>query len=294
VRTDHDLDVVDLNDVLRSALEMIKPRLDEQSETQDLKNEVVLNLDEIGLVAGNASELKESLVNILINAIEAMPQGGKLTVESKLNGDFTVIAISDTGIGMTSEVKQNIFEPFFTTKGLKGSGMGLSVVYGIISRHNGQINASSQLGKGSTFTIKFPVTTKIKKNVAAEFNQRNANNATILIVEDDKGPRDVLYELLSGAGHKVDTAYNGENGLSLFQQKHYDLVMADLGMPDISGLEVASTVKTNNPETKVILVTGWGIQLDTKDLERQGVDTVIAKPLDKENVLATIDWLLSI
>ena len=292
VRINHASEVLDLNEVLRSALEMIRPRLDEQRETLGSSIKVVLKLGKVGPVEGSAAELKESLVNILINAIEAMVRGGKLTVKSERDGDFAVISISDTGVGMTEEVREKVFEPFFTTKDPQGLGMGLSVVYGTISRHKGRISVSSEPGKGSTFTITLPVARKSTEETAMESSQSSIKNATILVVEDDKGCRDVLYEMLTGAGHRVDIANNGKDGLSLARQKDYDLVVADLGMPDISGVDVAAAVKVHNSKTQVVLVTGWGIQLDPAELKEHGVDSVITKPFSKEDILALLGRLL--
>jgi len=293
VRADHASDVIDLNEVFKNALEMIKPRLDEQWETLGSSIEVFFNPGKVGPIEGSATELKESLVNILINAIDAMPHGGKLTVKSKQDGDFAVVSISDTGVGMTTEVKRRAFDPFFTTKGSQGLGMGLSVVYGAIKRHKGQVSISSKPQKGCTFTIRIPVTQKGKEDKAVEFIQSGLKNATILVVDDDEGPRDVLYEILTRAGHRVDIATSGKEGLSLARQKDYDLVLADLGMRDISGQDVATYIKIDNHKTQVILVTGWGIQLDPTKLRERGVDSVVAKPFSKEGILALVNQLLN-
>ena len=139
-----------------------------------------------------------------------MSDGGKLTVKSERDGDFTVISISDTGVGMTNAVRKKVFEPFFTTKGPQGLGMGLSVVYGTISRHKGAISVFSKPGQGTIFTIKVPATRKIKEETTVVINQKSSKPAAILIVEDDEGSRDVLYEMLTEAGHTVDILAMGK------------------------------------------------------------------------------------
>jgi len=293
LRTDRATDIVDINEIIKSALEMITLLLDERGETKDSRIEVSLNLCDVGPVEGSSSGLKEVIVNILINAIEAMPQRGKLTIHSKREDDSNIISINDTGAGMTSEVKKRVFEPFFTTKGSKGSGMGLSVAYGIITRHKGQMNVNSQPQNGSTFTLVLPIANKIrKKDVVKEMEPANANHAKVLVIEDNEGSREILYEILTDVGYEVDTADNGKDGISLAIGKEYELVIADLGLPDISGLEVATKINTHHPRTPIILVTGWGGQLNLDGLKIPGVKSVIAKPFKKDEILSQLAKLL--
>lgn len=293
VRTDITFDVVDISEILKSALEMIKPRLDERREAFGSGIEIALDVEETSPIKGDASELREALINIFINAIDAMPDGGKLNIRSTQDNGFVVISISDTGTGMTTEVRRRLFDPFFTTKGQNGLGMGLSVVYGVVKRHRGEIDVSSKPQKGSTFTIRIPVTEKHMEDITVEFNQNSTKNATILVVDDDKGSRDVLYEMLINNGCKVDIAGSGKEGLSLAQQKDYDILLVDLGMPDISGTELAAQVKATNPRTQIALVTGWGVQLDLSDLRERGITNVVAKPFTREEVLTIVRQLLS-
>jgi signal transduction histidine kinase/CheY-like chemotaxis protein len=292
VRTDRDFEAVDLNEIIQNTLEMVKPQLDEKREAFDSKIELELNLGEIGLIEGSTVELKESFLNIFVNAIESMPQGGKLTVETKRDSNSTIVYITDTGAGMTNEVSKRIFEPFFTTKGSQGLGMGLSVVYGTISRHNGRITVSSELGKGSTFAIKFPATKRGQEQVISAEPTIDTQNAAILVIDDDEGARQVISETLARAGHKVDTAVNGQEGLSLAQRKSYGLVIADLGMPDISGRQVAKAIKSANPSIPVLLITGWGVQLDPTELKKDGINSIITKPFSTEEILTQVARLL--
>lgn len=295
VRTDHAFNIIDLNEVLKAALEIIKPRLDEQRETLDTAIELNVDLAEISPVEGNAGELREAFINILINSIQAMPNGGQLTISSRQEGDSIVILVSDTGIGMTSDVRRRVFDPFFTTK--EGLGMGLSIVYGTIKRHGGQIRVSSKPKMGSTFTIEIPVIQRSEVNaVEAGLQENNSNKknkgATILVVDDDRNCRDILNEILVEDGHEVDVAANGREALSLAEQKHYDLVIADFGLSDISGTKVASHIKRHSSKTQVIIVTGWGGQLDLTSLEEQEINNVISKPFITQEVLKVVSQLL--
>lgn len=293
VRTDHPFEVVDLNQILEAAVEYIKPRLNELSETKDARIRVHFDQEDISPVEGNASELREVVVNILLNAVEAMPSGGELTLKSQQENNHVNITVRDTGVGMSAEIKKKLFTPFFTTKGSRGFGMGLSVSYGIINRHGGRIEVISEPAKGSTFIIRFPVAKKGQEQVIGKTSQIDTGNATILVIDDDEGARQVISETLVGAGHKVDIAVNGHDGLLLAREKVYDLVVADLGMPDISGRQVAKAIKRANPRIPVLLITGWGVQLDLVDLEKDGVDGLIAKPFRVEEILTEVAKLLS-
>lgn len=140
--------------------------------------------------------------------------------------------------------------------------MGLSVAYGTISRHGGDISVSSKLQKGSTFTIRLPVSQKSGHDEGAEAYQTSSKSATILVIDDDSGTRDVFSEILARDGHTLDIASSGTEGLSVAQQKDYDVVITDLGMRDISGRDVARVVKRTSSKTLVVLITGWGVQLN--------------------------------
>jgi len=293
VRTDHSFELADLNQILEAALENIKPRLNELLEIKDIRIQVSFDRSDISPVEGSASELREVLTNILLNAIEAMPSGGGLTLKSQQENHLVAVTVSDTGVGMSAEVKKKLFTPFFTTKGSKGLGMGLSVAYGIINRHSAKIEVFSKPGEGSTFTIKFPVTKRGKEQVISKAPQIDIHTASILVIDDDEAARQVISETLNRVGHKVDMAVNGQQGLSLAQRKVYDLVVTDLGMPDISGRQVAKAIKSANPVTPVLLITGWGVQLDPIELEKDGVDGLIAKPFNIDEILTKVAKLLS-
>jgi CheY-like chemotaxis protein len=259
----------------------------------NIKTDVVLNLNTVGSVQGSESELREALVNILINGIDAMPKGGKITIESGRKGDYVVVTISDTGIGMNADVRKKIFEPFFTTKGSKGLGMGLSIVYGSITRHSGEINVVSEPGEGTTFTIALPASLTSEQGVISEsIHYDDIRNAHVLVIDDDDGPRIVLSEILVEAGYTVDTASSSRKGIEMAQENGYDLVITDLGMPELSGKEVARAVKSSSPGTKVLLGTGWGVQINQTDLVKLGVDDLINKPFNREEVLSTVRNLL--
>jgi CheY-like chemotaxis protein len=238
------------------------------------------------------AELREALLNIIFNAVDSMPQGGKLTVKAWQEENQVVLSIADTGAGIQDEMKTKIFDPFFTTKGSEGMGLGLSITYGIITRHGGSIEVDSILGQGSTFYVKLPVEDEEMEQKFTPDSPDFAGKANILLVDDDPEVSEVLELMLAQMGYRVAVVAQGAVAVALFEQGDYDLVITDLGMPDISGWEVAKAVKEKSPRTPVVLITGWGVQLDSEEMGRSGVDGVIAKPFSKQALVDQLARLL--
>ncbi len=276
---------VALNELINDVLDATRPRWKDQAEAQGVRYEVVKELGEIPTVAGDPAELRGALMNLLLNGLDAMPQGGTLRVRTASVEGSVTLTIADTGCGMSDEVRRRAFEPFFTTKGAQSTGLGLSVTYRILRRHRGTIEIESREGHGTTFTIRLPA----GRGVAAEREEDAplvaSNRATILVIDDEEDVRTVLAEILMTQGHSVGMAASGREGLALFHDKHHDLVLTDLGMPEMSGWQVARAVKALGRETPVILVTGWGEELDAQAVREGQVDFVLSKPFQKEKVL---------
>ena len=286
---------VDLNAILLDAVGASRPRWKDEAEAQCIRVEVVTDLEEIPPILGNPAELREMVVNLLFNALDAMPAGGQVVIASRRRGELVQMSISDTGIGMSEETCHRMFNPFFTTKGPQRLGLGLAVAHGILVRHRGRIEVSSQEGQGTTFVVRFPAgsapltaqTTPIVADTPLPVSQ-TPDLARILVIENEILLRAVLVEILTSLGHTVRWAPDGRDGLALFKQEEFDVVFTDLSMPEVSGWEVARSVKQLNPRVPVILVTGWGDQLDSRRLMESGVDLVVAKPFQIERVLSAL------
>ncbi len=292
VRVDRELERVDLNELVKGALLMVEPRRAERQVTGRVEIGISADLDKVPPVEGNPAELREALMNIMFNAMDAMPEGGKITVKSEQQDGWVVLSISDTGIGMSEEVKRRAFDPFFSTKGADGLGLGLSVTYGIITRHGGNIDVDTSPGRGSTFYIRLPVARGARRRVRANNNNAHAiKNARILLADDDPEVAEVLELMLGQLGHRVTVASSGQEALTAFSPGDYDMVITDLGMPDISGRDVARAIKDIEPQIPVLLVTGWGVQLDPREMKEMGIDGVIAKPFSKDTLSAQIATL---
>lgn len=272
---------IDINMVIKESIGLTKPVWKNQAEAKGITIKVKRDLHDVPPILGNCSEIREVLTNLIFNAVDAMPAGGILYLKSGVSedGKFVDIIVSDTGIGMSKEIKTKVFDPFFTTKGVNSTGMGLSVSYRIIERHGGNIVVESMEDKGSTFTIKLPVPKELREEVERKITPKKVETAQILLIDDEDQLRKVLAEMLEVLGHKVTQASSGKEGLRIFKRKKFDMVFTDLGMPELSGWEVASRVKQIDSHMPVVMITGWGDQSSREMLSRYGVDIIVSKPL---------------
>jgi CheY-like chemotaxis protein len=211
------------------------------------------------------------------------------------------LTVADTGEGMSDEVLRRIFEPFFSTRSPLRTGLGLSVVHGIVGRHRGRIEVASEEGRGTTVRVWFPAAGPAPPAVAAaaagatvgagarEVPAHPSRPARILVLEDEPQIREMLVDALGRAGHQVESASDGLAGLARFQGGEFDVVLTDLSLPERSGLDVARAVKRMRPGTPVVLITGWGHLLDPALLAEAGVDLTLVKPFRLERVLSILD-----
>ena len=287
VRRDKEFVSLSLNEIITEVVNITQPRWKDQTQKKGIQVGLAAQLGEIPLIMGSPSELREVLTNIIFNAVDAMPEGGKLTIATQPQAEGWVeVRIADTGIGMTEEVKKRIFDPFFTTKGVTNSGLGMSVSYGIIKRHGGEILIESELGKGTTFIIHLPTGYGEEETAVKEVIPiKESRQARILVIDDEDSVRDILSRMLKIKGHQVVVASNGEEGIEQFRSQPFDLVFTDLGMPKISGWEVGKTIKGINPKIPIAMITGWGIELDREKMSESGIDLIVSKPFNFDQVI---------
>ncbi len=298
IRRDSTFISLNLNEILQEVATITEPRWKDQAQQKGIQIQLHLQLGEVSPIMGNPSELREVLTNMVFNAVDAMPYGGKITLSTHPHSeDWVEVRVSDTGIGMSEEVKKRVFDPFFTTKGVGSSGLGLSVSYGIIKRHGGEILIESESGKGTTFIIHLPKGYEEergeveKKGVRALEQKRQAR---ILVIDDEDPVREVLAKILLSKGHQVAVASNGEEGIERFKQEEFDLVFTDLGMPKISGWEVGKRIKQLNPKIPVAMITGWGMELNREKMKESGIDLVVSKPFSFEQVVEIVSEALEL
>lgn len=285
VRRDREYHVLSIHEIIRDVIAITQPRWKDQPQKRGIQIDIVTDLQEVPPILGNGSEIREVLTNIVFNAVDAMPQGGKLTLSTSSYPEWVEVRVSDTGIGMSEEVKRRIFDPFFTTKGPASSGLGMSVSYGIVRRHGGEILVESEPGKGTTFLVRFPVGyEKEEKKEPETVAESKGVRARILVIDDEPFVRDILSKMFGLKGHEVVVASDGEEGIERFKSEPFDLVFTDLGMPKLSGWEVGKTIKELRPQTPVIMITGWGTELDPGKLRANGIDRVVTKPFNFEEL----------
>jgi signal transduction histidine kinase/CheY-like chemotaxis protein len=291
-RADQVFKHVDLIQVIEDTLSMTRTRWETSAHVNGVQYAVATHFDTVLPIAGESSELIEVLTNVIFNALDAMPSGGTLSIRAGTQGNRVFASITDTGRGMTEEVRRRVFDPFFTTKGVKGNGLGMSVAYGIVNRHKGEIEIESEVGQGTTVRIFLPVNLQAVRPIAEVAVMPQKRMGRFLIVDDEDPIRDLLAELLVEQGHEVHTASGGREGLEIFKAQMPDLVITDLGMPEVSGWEVATGVKALNPNASVIMMTGWGITLDPDRARARGVDVILSKPFQISEIQKVLNEIL--
>lgn len=281
------LERVDLNELAAEVLEMTRVRWHDVAQAQGLQIDATLQRGEVPVVRGDPVALREAILNVVLNAVDALPEGGRIKLATRSEGGMVALSVADTGIGMSEEVRQRAREPFFTTKGVRSTGLGLSVSYGVVRRHQGDLAIESTPGRGTTVTMHLPADTTAPPAVsaapAAPAALGPARPQRILVIEDSPAVRELVAAMLAEQGHTVTAAAGGPDGLAKLESgQAVDLVLTDLGMPEMNGWQVAKAVKARWPGVRVGVITGWGESPAASPAERESVDFVLAKPFSAE------------
>jgi len=275
---------VELNKLVEQVIDLTRARWSDMPQQRGVVIEMVRHLAaNLPRVPGVESEIREALTNLVFNAVDAMPEGGQLTLGTRAAEQGVRLEIADTGVGMDEATRRKCFEPFFTTKGERGTGLGLAMVHGVVRRHAADISIDSAPGQGTRFVITFPVSQA--SEIAGQVGEASPPAVTplrILVIDDDPLVLAVLETTLKTDGHAVVTAEDPRLGIELFRAAQaadpFNVVMTDLGMPHLDGRAVARAVKQTSPTTPVILLTGWGRRLDAEEQSPQDIDQILAKP----------------
>ncbi|HVF44904.1 MAG TPA: ATP-binding protein [Pyrinomonadaceae bacterium] len=293
-RRDHDFQPVSVEQLLLDVREITRPRWKSRAESEGvhLTLELKLGTDD-ARVMGDESELREVLINMVFNAVDAMPEGGTITLSAREAAGQIEIAVSDTGEGMTDDVRPRVFDPFFTTKGKAGMGLGLAVSYGIIRRHEGSVSVHSEAGRGTSFRILLPpaVEARAESKPPGEFPAislvpQQPGRTRILVVDDEERVRELLRDILESEGYGVALARGGREALELLSESEYDAVFTDLGMQGMSGWELARAVRERDESLPLAVITGWGEAVGSTERDAARVDWVVTKPFDASQILA--------
>ncbi|MDT5121834.1 MAG: hypothetical protein QOC96_1316 [Acidobacteriota bacterium] len=300
-RRDHDFEPVDVGELLLDVSEVTQPYWKDRPEARNVHINLDLQIRSNAMVLGDDSELREVLVNMVFNAVDAMPEGGQIILSTMETDGYAEISVNDTGSGMSPEVRARIFDPFFTTKGKAGLGLGLAVSFGIITRHQGTIEVESEAGRGTTFRIRIPVTqveaqdqsavvevlssTPLTLEAFAPAQSLQQNPTTILVVDDEAQVRELLHDILESEGYNVVLAEGGREALLLLDAGNFDGVFTDIGMPGMSGWELARAIRERNQQIPLAVITGWGEAVGSDNQKKAQVDWVVTKPFSADRIL---------
>ncbi len=291
-----ELQSVNLNAVVTGVIEITQPRWKGIAQATGTQIAVRPELGPVRQIFGRESELREMLTNLVLNAIDAMPDGGELCIHTdQLPSGRVVVEVSDTGCGMTQEVRRHCLEPFYSTKGERGTGLGLAMVYGTVQRHGGGIDISSVPGHGTTVSIYLPENADAKVVADAplmEAAQEKFESLRVLVAEDDPAIRELLCDQLTADGHEVTLASDGMEALERYRPGVHDVVITDGAMPRMSGSELARRLKTRPHPPRVVLLSGFGETMNFKDEQTNSIDLVLRKPLSRHRLRSSLGFRL--
>ena len=281
--------VVDMGAILSDVAELTAPRWRDASQAEGRAIALTVEARPGADVLGVASALRELFTNLVLNAVDALPQGGAIRLRAERSADPSTVEVevSDTGTGMPPEVRDRIFEPFYSTKGARGTGMGLAMVFAITEQHGGAIEVETAPGAGTTFRLRFPAAAADAAPAASPaqgaagrpVGARGAPSLRILAVDDRPEITCLLSETLTLEGHSVVVAESGEEAEARLEAERFDLVISDIGLgAGMNGWELVDRVRARWPATRVIVATGWGAQVDPAEARARGVEAVLAKP----------------
>ena len=278
----------DLQQLTMQVVQLSKPRWKEQARANGREIDVKLDVPKVALALCNPSEVREVMLNLIFNAVDAMVGGGVLTLRVGAGEGAVFFEVGDTGIGMTEEVRQRCLEPFFSTKGEKGTGLGLAMVAGIIRRHEGKLEISSEAGKGTVFRVSLPECHHPAQEQAAIANGPAIRPLRILLAEDKEELSKVMALQLTTDGHFVEQVRDGAEALGKLRSAPYDLLLTDLSMPRMNGAALAAAAREMDLQLPIIMLTGFGAMLLQDGETPAGVNLLIGKPITHQKLSAAI------
>ena len=273
---------VDLGALLGDAAKLTAPHWRDDAQAQGRRIELTVDSAGDTTVSGWPASLRETLANLIFNAVDALPEGGTIRLSAGREGERVIAEVADDGVGIEPEVQARVFEPFFTTKGEKGTGLGLAVVFGIVERHGGTIAVESRTagpGRGTTFRLSLPAAPSGRAQAAVPtLDFAPTARLRILTVDDEPELLEMIGMMLGNDGHEVHAAAGGAEALAALEQAPFDLVISDVGMPGMTGWELAERARQRWPGLRFVLATGWGAEIDPAEARKRGIEAVIAKP----------------
>jgi CheY-like chemotaxis protein len=281
--------------MVRDSVEFTRPRWENEAQAEGRPVQVRVESTPGAWVSGRASELREVFMNLILNAVDALPAGGVITVRCRALDHEVLASVEDNGEGMDAETKSRVFDPFFTTKGDKGTGLGLTMVYGIVARHHGRVSIDSARGRGTRIDLAFPKAEEPAGVVMVEAPAVRSNGSplSVLAVDDDPAVLELLGDIVETLGHRVTRQGSAEEALAGFAPGRYDLVLTDLGMPGMNGWDFSRALREVDTTVPLAWITGWGEEIVSDETRQAGADAIVAKPFTIEEVRRLLDLAAS-
>jgi DNA-binding response OmpR family regulator/nitrogen-specific signal transduction histidine kinase len=291
IRRDQPAGSVDLNAAVQDVIELARPRWQSDPGTRGIRIEVVTDFADIPAVRSNPADLSAVLSNLIFNSVEAMPQGGRITFATRQEGERVRLDVTDTGVGMSEEVRRRIFEPFYTTK-KTGQGLGMSIVQGILARHGAEIDVASQEGKGTMTTILLPASSEAvgpaPQPAEKKSKRSKAVDLSVLLVDDDERVRSVIHDMLAMGGMDVVSVESGEAALAALDKRTFDAVVTDLSMPGMGGIELSTRIKERHSDLPVVLMSGRATEQVEEEIREAKIKQVLQKPFEMAALIDVI------
>lgn len=275
-------EIFNIDSAISDAIDLTKSKWLTGSIFKGIKIDIIKSLKSNEVVQGNITEIREVFINIIANAIDAMPKGGKIEVITRNNAKSAIIEVKDNGIGMNKEIQKRIFEPFFTTKGNNGSGLGLSISYNIVISHKGSMEIRSEENVGTSFIVKLPICGQISKSDDEELSNVIDFEGNILVIDDQEQIRNVVSSMIKSITKCKIKTCGCDNLDSELKRRNYDIIICDFTMPTINGFQVAEKIKEINNNTYFCLMTGWVGSFEGQKMNN--VDFVLHKPINKKSL----------
>jgi len=290
LRPDEQFVQVEINQIVQDAVAITRPRWEENIARESRALELRLDLQAGALMQGRPAALSEVLTNLILNAMDAMPNGGTLTIATRHTpGRDIRVTVSDTGVGMPETIRQRIFEPFYSTKGEAGSGLGLSMAYSIVRRHGGEIHVDSEPGVGTTFALTFPISLGPAASETPLVGAEGRRHFRVLVVDDNPQVLATLAEMMRRVGHTVAPAITARGALQDYAPGRWDIVVTNIGMAEMNGWEFAERLRALDARVPLLFITGWGLrEEDHARLAGLGVRRCLFKPVRPEDLDAAL------
>lgn len=288
-RADVPRESLDLAKLLQETVAVARPELEERSSLKARPIAVEIDAPRLPPIVGASAELRHIFLNLLMNARDAMPGGGRVIIRARRSGQKVVVTVEDEGVGIPVGNLSRIFDPFFTTKGKKGTGLGLAIAHGVMRRLGGSITAANRAGGGAVITLRFRAAERPVAALAAEPSPAPTANRRVLVVDDDADTLEATRWVLQDLGQTVECASSGSEAVRRFEAgERFDVVLCDIGMPGMNGWELAERIGSIAPGTRILMLSGWALEIAPGDPRRQLVAGVLAKPLSVEDLRKAI------